>query len=202
MPQKGTGQEASSLRHLGIGTFVLPKSSVHGPSSSLAAAVSDLPKSTLFRLRTESRSAQSGLEPYCKTSKIRSTALGCSLRTPKFVNHFLPWKLISSDFFHFRKVKRFSNKILNQQCLVRILTSHLSVSLAVGSLGVQRQNTPCFSSSKLQPFHCKREEEFNSMELSFWCLMLNEKENFAGTGVTQSDCTKSEAKPNCGKNSD
>lgn len=115
---------------------------------------------------------------------------------------FLPLKIISPDCLHFRKVKRFSKKILNQQCLIRILTSHLSVSLAVRSLGEHRQNIPCFSSSKLQPFCCKKGEEFNSMELSFWCLMLREMGSFAGTCVAQGDCTKSEAKINCGKNCD
>lgn len=40
--QMGTGQETSSLRHLGIGTCVLPKSSVQSLSSSLAVAVRDL----------------------------------------------------------------------------------------------------------------------------------------------------------------
>lgn len=91
--QMGTGQEASSLRHLGISTFIPPKSCLHSLNSSLAVALSGLLKSTLFKTRTESRSPQSSLQPYHKGTapQMHSTALISSLWALEFVDNVLLW---------------------------------------------------------------------------------------------------------------
>jgi len=89
--QTGAGQAASRQRLWGIDTFIPPKSSLHGISSSLAVALDILLKYILFKPNAEPRSPQSSLQPYYNAiaSQICSTALISSLQAFKFVDGFL-----------------------------------------------------------------------------------------------------------------
>lgn len=144
----------------------------------MAVALDGFLKSTRFKPRPEPRPPQSSIQTYYKAiaPQTYSTALISSLQAFTFVDNFLLWWLFS-DFLHFWR-KSWTNGAWSES--QQVIETFL-LSLGVWSLGDQRLQA-ALAQDKLQPFCCRQEEEFNSMAPSFLCLMLNEKENFAGTG--------------------